>query len=331
MRTSPSLTVRKRDPARALGRVRAPGQNQSAWGRPSSPAATRCRTRRRSRRATRSRRGWTSPLKLPGEKAEKAAEKLGLDDVGDAARPHPARSPRRAHDRRAGARTRSRRSSSRCCSITSRPVRRRGMKPLVEARVADETGHDDGHVLQPAVARAPLPARHAAAADRQVARPPRAASASTSTPRPASWSRRARTWRPTRPREGLTSVQIAALVHEHRATMRDVLEPLPARIRVLERLPDRCGGARRRALRRPGGRPPAARVRRVPAAADRAAAPPRAPPRGRARGRAGRRRATLTARWLARLAAVHAHRRPAPRDGGGRRGHRPATARCSGC
>ena len=91
--------------------------------------------------------------------------------------------------------------------------------------------------------------------------------------------------------EGLSSVQIAALVHEHRATMRDVLEPLPARIRVLERLPDRCGGARRRALRRPGGRPPPARVRRVPAAADRAPAPPRAAPRGRARRRARRRRA----------------------------------------
>ena len=39
--------------------------------------------------------------------------------------------------------------------------------------------------------------------------------------------------------EGLSSVQIAALVHEHRETIRDVLEPLPARIRALERLPDR--------------------------------------------------------------------------------------------
>ena len=39
--------------------------------------------------------------------------------------------------------------------------------------------------------------------------------------------------------DGLTSVQIAALVHEHKDRMRDVLEPLPARIRALERLPDR--------------------------------------------------------------------------------------------
>ena len=34
-------------------------------------------------------------------------------------------------------------------------------------------------------------------------------------------------------------MQIAALAHEHRATARDVLEPLPARLRALERLPDR--------------------------------------------------------------------------------------------
>ena len=39
--------------------------------------------------------------------------------------------------------------------------------------------------------------------------------------------------------DGLTSVQIAALAHEHRQTARDALEPLPARLRVLERLPDR--------------------------------------------------------------------------------------------
>ena len=37
-------------------------------------------------------------------------------------------------------------------SIASRPVRRRGMRPLVEATVADASGHDEGDVLQPAVA-----------------------------------------------------------------------------------------------------------------------------------------------------------------------------------
>ena len=36
---------------------------------------------------------------------------------------------------------------------------------------------------------------------------------------------------------GPASVQIAALAFEHRGRARDVLEPLPARMRVLERLP----------------------------------------------------------------------------------------------
>ncbi len=40
--------------------------------------------------------------------------------------------------------------------------------------------------------------------------------------------------------DGLTSVQIAALAHEHRADIRNAIDPLPARIRVLERLPDRA-------------------------------------------------------------------------------------------
>ena len=98
--------------------------------------------------------------------------------------------------------------------------------------------------------------------------------------------------------DGLTSVQIAALAHEHRATARDVLEPLPARLRALAAPARPLGGARRRALRRPGGRPPAAGVRRVPAAADRALPAPLAAPRGARAPRRWSRRATLTARWL---------------------------------
>ena len=114
--------------------------------------------------------------------------------------------------------------------------------------------------------------------------------------------------------DGLTSVQIAALVHEQRAEMRNVLEPLPARIRALERLPDRWaavdaahfgdqeGGRRRLAfdeflllqialLRR--------RARRREGA------------RAEALERPGRAHRPLAAR----LAPVHAHRRPEARDG----------------
>jgi hypothetical protein len=52
-------------------------------------------------------------------------------------------------------------------TVSSRPVRRRGMKPLVEATVADERG-DAGDLLQPAVAGEPLSARHPPRAARQV-------------------------------------------------------------------------------------------------------------------------------------------------------------------
>ena len=68
-----------------------------------------------------------------------------------------------------------------------------------------------------------------------------AASASTSTPRPARRSARRGRWRPTRPPRGSRSTQIAALVaRAPRRRSRDVLEPLPARLRALERLPDRA-------------------------------------------------------------------------------------------
>ena len=62
--------------------VRLAGQNGRAWSPPSSPVATRCRTRRVSPPASRSPRGWTWRVDFPGEKAEKAAEKLGIETVG---------------------------------------------------------------------------------------------------------------------------------------------------------------------------------------------------------------------------------------------------------
>ena len=54
----------------------------------------------------------------------------------------------------------------------------------------------------------------------------------------------------------MTSTQITALVHEHRAASRDTLEPLPARLRARERLPDRGGALTppTSATRRPGRR-----------------------------------------------------------------------------
>ena len=44
--------------------------------------------------------------------------------------------------------------------------------------------------------------------------------------------------------EGLSSTQILALVREHAGAIADVLEPLPAPLRVRERLPDRAAALR---------------------------------------------------------------------------------------
>ena len=124
-------------------------------------------------------------------------------------------------------------------SITRRPVRRRGMRPLVEATVFDASGTLRATFFnQPWLVERYTPgtrlllhgkagrggafsvAYHASggelgAADTQagVAHYPAA--------------------------EGVSSTQIAALVREHRAALADVTEPLPAALRVAERLPAR--------------------------------------------------------------------------------------------
>ena len=256
------------------------------------------------------------PLEVSPAPAAKGAERLGLHTVGDLLEHLP-------RDRQA-ARTIGELALEETAtviaevrSITSRSVRRRGMKPLVEAVVADATGHDEGDVLQPAVARAQVPAGDAAAAAGQVPGPqplPRLV--------PRADRRGGRqlgdemaTYPAT---DGLSSTQILALARQWRGAAFETLEPLPARLRAIERLPDRAAALDRRPLRRPRGRAPPARVRGADAAPDRAAAPPRPPPRGRAR-RAARAARGADAPLARRLAAVHAHRRPAPRDGDGRR------------
>ncbi|MBS1870487.1 MAG: ATP-dependent DNA helicase RecG [Actinobacteria bacterium] len=122
-------------------------------------------------------------------------------------------------------------------TITSKPVRRRGMKPRVEATVADHTGStrvsffNQPWLVQryPPATRLLLTVRtdpqgrisvtaHAptdlhVAAEAQVAQYPAS--------------------------EGIDSTRILALVQEHRDAIADTLEPLPAAIRAQERLPDR--------------------------------------------------------------------------------------------
>ncbi|HMJ03081.1 MAG TPA: ATP-dependent DNA helicase RecG [Conexibacter sp.] len=122
-------------------------------------------------------------------------------------------------------------------SIASKPVRRRGMKPRVEATVADATGSIKVSFFNqpwlthryPAGTRLLLTVRtdprgrvsvtaHAPT-DQEVAGEGQVAQY------PAS--------------EGIDSTRILALVGERRERLADTLEPLPARLRAAERLPDR--------------------------------------------------------------------------------------------
>ena len=228
-------------------------------------------------------------------------------------------------------------------SISARPVRRRGMRPLVEARVADASGIAACALLQPALAGRALPAGHEAAAARQGRRPrrlrrlpPRARRARATSPRrPATGPGRAATPSPT-----IRPARVSARRRSSRSCAApgrrcaDFPELLPAGVRVAAGCRDKPAalaamhfaehrsereGARRRLafeelllaqllfLRRRSQR--------------------RRPHRRRGPVRAARAHRALAGRG----AAVRADRRPAPRDRGDPGGPRAAARRCSGC
>ena len=127
--------------------------------------------------------------------------------------------------------------------------------------------------------------------------------------------------------EGLSSTQILALVREQRGALADVPEPLPAELRVAERLPGRrCALA---AVHLEGDEEQALGRRRL--AFEELLLVQLALLRRRRLRRAGSAAPVLDGepdaqRALAgRDAAVRAHRRPAARDGGDRRATWPAT------
>jgi len=123
-------------------------------------------------------------------------------------------------------------------SIRSRPVRRRGMKPLVEATVADATGVMKAVFFnQPWLERRYRPGTRLALYGKYDGRNSFKVTSHSETQDvgaavagiahyPAA--------------EGITSTQLAELVRAHRAAIADVIEPLPAAVRVAERLPDRA-------------------------------------------------------------------------------------------
>ncbi|MGI8511946.1 MAG: ATP-dependent DNA helicase RecG [Solirubrobacteraceae bacterium] len=122
-------------------------------------------------------------------------------------------------------------------AIASRPVRRRGMKPLVEATVADETGPMKVTFFnQPWLERKYPPGTrlllHGIYKARNRFTVQSHAPTNEATGGAGSVAHYAAS-------EGITSTQILELVRSHRAAFSDVIEPLPATLRASERLPGR--------------------------------------------------------------------------------------------
>ncbi len=181
------------------------------------------------------------PLTLPGAKAEQAAQTLGLHTVGDLLE----HLPRDRREARAVVELVPGESATVVAevrTISSRPVRRRGMRPLVEATVADQTGVMKVTFFnQPwLVARYPPGTRlvlHGKYETRNRFRvQAHAPTVEASTGGHAVGHYPAS--------EGLSSTQIHALVSEHGREITDVLEPLPSLLRARERLADRSAALR---------------------------------------------------------------------------------------
>jgi ATP-dependent DNA helicase RecG len=177
-----------------------------------------------------------APLEVSPAPAAKGAERLGLLTVGDLLEHLPRdRSQARtiaelAHDEVATIVVEVR-------SITSRPVRRRGMKPLVEATVADETGVLKATFFnQPWLERKYRPGTRLMLQGKYQARNRFRVQYHAPTGAETGADGDVATYPAT---EGLSTTQIAALVREHRDALTDVVEPLPARLRSAGGWPDR--------------------------------------------------------------------------------------------
>jgi ATP-dependent DNA helicase RecG len=179
----------------------------------------------------------TTRLEVDGPKAQRAAETLGLETVGDLV----LHLPRDRREARAVAELEPGDSATvvvQVRSISSRSVRRRGMRPLVEATVADETGVMKATFFNqpwleqryPAGTRLALHGKFEGRQRFRVQGHARTGEAVTAGA--AAVAHYPAT-------EGLSSTQILALVRDHAGALADVAEPLPARLRARERLPER--------------------------------------------------------------------------------------------
>jgi ATP-dependent DNA helicase RecG len=175
-----------------------------------------------------------------GAKAEQGAQTLGLQTIGDLFE----HLPKDHREARAVAELTAGETATvivEVRSISSRPVRRRGMRPLVEATVADQTATMSATFFNqpwlasryPAGTRLMLHGKYESRGRFRVQGHAVTGGAGGGGDDQAVGHYPAT--------DGLSSTQILALVRDHAAAIADIPEPLPARLRTIERLPDRGG------------------------------------------------------------------------------------------
>ncbi len=180
------------------------------------------------------------PLQVVGATATAGAETLGLHTVGDLLE----HLPRDRRDARAIAALVPGETATVAVevrTITSRPVRRRGMRPLVEATVVDSSGVMQATFFnQPWLAGRYVPGTRLVLHGKYDARNRfRVQGHAVTRAAGVGGDADAEGVAHYPATEGLSSTQILALVRAHAPELADVAEPLPARLRTLERLPDR--------------------------------------------------------------------------------------------
>ena len=178
-----------------------------------------------------------APLEVAPAPAAKGAERLGLHTVGDLLEHLPRdRSEARTVGQLVPGETATVVVEVR--AITSRPVRRRGMRPLVEATVADASGPMKATFFnQPWLERKYRPGTRLMLHGKYEARNRFRVQQHAPTSEQTGAEGEVATYPAT---EGLSSTQLAALMVEHRPALADVVEPLPARLRAAGRWPDRA-------------------------------------------------------------------------------------------
>jgi ATP-dependent DNA helicase RecG len=167
-------------------------------------------------------------LELPPKAAEGAAA-LGLNTVGELLE-HVPRARREARTVAALAPGETATVLVEVRTIAARPVRRRGMRPLVEATVADATGPMQATFFnQPWLAKRYEPGTRLVLHGKYEGRGRFRVANHATTDEAAAGTEEVSHYAAS---EGLSSTQILSLVAANRAALREVVEPLPGRLRA---------------------------------------------------------------------------------------------------